>query len=51
VSPSYEFFAQIAQTWGLVYFFVLFIAVLAYALWPSRQRQFDESARMPLRED
>ena len=51
MSPSYEFFAQIAQTWGLVYFFVLFIAVLAYALWPSRQRQFDESARMPLRED
>ena len=51
VSPSYEFFAQIAQTWGLVYFFVLFIAVLVYALWPSRQKQFDESARMPLRED
>ena len=51
MSPSYEFFAQIAQTWGLVYFFVLFIAVLAYALWPSRQKQFDENARMPLRED
>ena len=51
MSPSYEFFAQIAQTCGLVYFFVLFIAVLAYALWPLRQKQFDESARMPLRED
>ena len=51
MSPFYEFFAQIAQTWGLVYFFVLFIAVLAYALWPSRQKQFDESARLPLRED
>ena len=51
MSPSYEFFAQIAQTWGLVYFFVLFIAVLAYALWPSRQKQFDESARLPLRKD
>jgi cytochrome c oxidase cbb3-type subunit IV len=51
VSPSYEFFAHIAQTWGLVYFFSMFIAVLAYALWPSRQKQFDESARMPLRED
>ena len=51
MSPSYEFFAQIAQTWGLVYFFVLFIAVLAYALWPSRQKQFDESSRLPLRED
>ena len=51
MSPSYEFFAQIAQTWGLVYFFVVFIAVLAYALWPSRQKQFDESAGVPLRED
>jgi len=51
VSPTYEFFSQLAQTWGLIYFFVLFVAVLAYALWPSRQKQFDESARMPLRED
>ena len=51
MSPSYEFFAYIAQTWGLVYFFALFIAVLAYALWPSRRKQFDECARMPLRED
>ena len=51
MSPSYEFFAHLAQTWGLVYFFALFIAVLAYALWPSRRKQFDESARMPLRED
>jgi cbb3-type cytochrome oxidase subunit 3 len=25
--------------------------VLIYALWPSRQKQFDETARMPLRED
>ena len=51
MSPSYEFFAHVAQIWGLVYFLVLFIAVLAYALWPSRQKQFDESARLPLRED
>ena len=27
------------------------LLVLVYALWPSRQRQFDEAARMPLRED
>jgi cytochrome c oxidase cbb3-type subunit 4 len=25
--------------------------VLIYALWPSRRRQFDEAARIPLRED
>ncbi len=51
MSPTYQFFAEFAQTWGLVYFLVLFIAVLVYALWPSRQKKFDEAARMPLRED
>jgi cytochrome c oxidase cbb3-type subunit IV len=51
VSPTYQFFAHLAQTWGLVYFFIVFLLVLAYALWPSRQQQFDESARVPLRED
>jgi len=38
VSPNYAFFAHLAQTWGLVYFVVIFIAVLVYALWPSRQK-------------
>jgi len=51
VSSSYDFFAHFAQTWGLIYFVVIFILVLAYALWPSRQKQFDESAQIPLRED
>ncbi len=51
MSPTYQFFAELAQTGGLIYFFMLFVAVLIYALWPSRQKQFDESARMPLRED
>jgi hypothetical protein len=27
VSPNYAFFAHLAQTWGLVYFVVIFIAV------------------------
>ena len=51
MSPNYAFFAHLAQTWGLVYFVAIFIAALVYALWPSRQKQFDEAARMPLRED
>jgi cytochrome c oxidase cbb3-type subunit IV len=51
VPTDYAFFAHFAQTWGLVYFVLIFIAVLVYALWPSRQKQFDESARVPLRED
>ena len=48
---SYQAAAEFAQTWGLLYFVAMFLVVLAYALWPSRQRQFDESARLPLRED
>jgi cytochrome c oxidase cbb3-type subunit 4 len=51
VSPTYAFFSHFAQTWGMIYFFAIFLAVLAYALWPSRQKQFDEQARVPLRED
>jgi cytochrome c oxidase cbb3-type subunit 4 len=51
MNPTYRALAEFAQSWGLVYFVSVFVAVLAYALWPSRQQQFDEAARMPLRED
>ncbi len=51
MDPTYRALAEFAQTWGLAYFVAAFIAVLAYALWPSRKRQFDEAANMPLRED
>ena len=51
MDPTYKAVAEFAQTWGLIYFAVLFLVVLVYALWPSRQKQFDEAARMPLRED
>lgn len=49
--PIYRALAEFAQTWGLAYFIGVFLIVLAYALWPSRRQQFDEAARMPLRED
>ena len=51
MSETYRALAHFAQTWGLVYFVAVFLLVLAYALWPSRKQQFDEAARMPLRED
>jgi cytochrome c oxidase cbb3-type subunit IV len=51
MNPFYQTLSEFAQTWGLLYFVVIFLVVLAYALWPSRQRQFDEAARIPLRED
>ena len=48
---TYKMLAEFAQTWGLLYFVAVFLAVLVYALWPSRKSEFDEAARMPLRED
>ena len=51
MDPTYRAVAEFAQTWGLIYFIVVFGLALAYALWPSRTKQFDEAARIPLRED
>jgi cytochrome c oxidase cbb3-type subunit 4 len=51
MDPTYKAISEFAQTWGLIYFVVIFVLVLLYALWPSRKQQFDEAARIPLRED
>jgi len=48
---TYQFLASFAQTWGLLYFVTVFLAVLIYALAPSRKSRFDAAARMPLQED
>ena len=48
---TYTDVAHFAQTWGLVYFFVVFLGVVAYAVWPSNSRTFDKAAHIPLRED
>ena len=51
MSTTYEWLAHFAQSAGTVYFFVLFLAVLVYALWPKNGKRFEEAARMSLRED
>ncbi|MFA6264540.1 MAG: cbb3-type cytochrome c oxidase subunit 3 [Pseudolabrys sp.] len=51
MDPTYKAVAEFAQTWGLIYFTAIFLCVLAYAFWPSRKKQFEEAARIPLRED
>ena len=48
---EYESFAAIARTYGLVYLVVLFVCVLAYALWPRNRKKFKDAAQIPLRED
>lgn len=46
----YEHLASFAQTGGLVYFVLLFLASLGYALWPQNQQTFDDAAQMPLKD-
>nr|WP_321458414.1 cbb3-type cytochrome c oxidase subunit 3 [uncultured Cohaesibacter sp.] len=48
---TYETLANFAQTWGLLYFVLIFAGVLAYTFWPSNKKRFDDAAQMPLRED
>ena len=48
---DYHDMSHFAQTWGLIYLLVLFAGVVAYALWPSNRRKFDDAARIPLKED
>jgi len=48
---SYESLRSLVGTGGLIYFGVIFIVVLIYALAPKNRKKFDDAARMPLRED
>jgi len=43
--------SDLALTLWTPLFVGLFLAVLAYALWPGNRASFDDAAKMPLRED
>jgi cytochrome c oxidase cbb3-type subunit 4 len=44
---NYDAWSSFAQTWGLVYFVLIFAAAVAYALWPSNRARFECAARLP----
>ena len=44
----YEALSAFAQVGGTVYFVLLFLGVLTYALWPKNQKRFDAAARSVL---
>lgn len=48
---TYETLRNFAASWGTVYFAVIFVAALVYALRPSNRDKFEEAARIPLQED
>jgi cytochrome c oxidase cbb3-type subunit 4 len=45
---DYQAWAYFAATWGLLYFFVLFMGVVAFAYWPRNKAAFDAAAQIPL---
>ncbi len=51
MSETYRQLAEFAQTWGLVYFVLIFLGVVAYAFWPSNKKKFDDASRIPLDKD
>ncbi|MAK62114.1 MAG: CcoQ/FixQ family Cbb3-type cytochrome c oxidase assembly chaperone [Ponticaulis sp.] len=48
---NYDTLSSFAQTWGLLYFVILFSGAVAYALWPSKREEFKHAAHMPLNDD
>lgn len=48
---SYEQATHFAQTWGLGLLVILFVGVLAYALWPGNRDKFKQAAHTPLNQE
>jgi cytochrome c oxidase cbb3-type subunit IV len=46
-----EFLVKFVTTWWTPIFLVIFLAILAYAVWPGNRKKFDDAAKTPLRED
>jgi cytochrome c oxidase cbb3-type subunit 4 len=47
---TYDALSSFAQTWGLLYFVLIFGAAVAYALWPSNRDAFRRAANLPAKE-
>ncbi|MDZ4778166.1 MAG: cbb3-type cytochrome c oxidase subunit 3 [Alphaproteobacteria bacterium] len=43
--------SHFAETWGLAFAVILFLAAVIYALWPSNRKTFDKASRAPLTKD
>ena len=48
---TYETIARFAQQGGSLYFMALFLAAVAYALWPRNAETFKRASRAALSQD
>lgn len=48
---TYENVAAVTQSLSTVIFFVLFLGVVVYAVWPGNRKKFEHASRIPLDSD
>jgi cytochrome c oxidase cbb3-type subunit IV len=48
---AYEDVLAFAQSWGAVYFILMFLVAFAYAWWPKNRARFEDAAHIPLKDE
>lgn len=48
---TYEQVSMAVQQGGSIYFLLMFLAAVIYALWPRNRQTFDRAAQLPLEEE
>lgn len=48
---TYDEFRHVADSWGLLYLVIIFVAVVAYTFRPGGRKSADDAANIPLKED
>jgi cytochrome c oxidase cbb3-type subunit 4 len=48
---TYEILQRFVASFGLIYFGLIFLIGVVYALLPSKGRAYEEASRIPLHED
>ena len=48
---EYEGFRQFADSWGLLYLFVVFLGVIVMVFLPGAKKKAQDAANIPLRDD
>ena len=48
---DYNLFREFADSWGLLYLFLLFVGVILFTFRPGSKKQADEIANIPFKEE
>lgn len=48
---DYSLFRQFADSWGLLYLFLMFVAALIFTFRPGSKKVAEEVSRIPFKED